>query len=348
MADSAVAVTEGAGINMDTRTEGTNGHHRQVVVIGDPATNAGVAPVDPVNGVAVDPKTLPPGAATSAKQDTIIGHVDGIETLLTAIDGHVDGIEGYVDGIETAIAGTNTKLDAVNAELLVLDGHIDGLETAVASTNTKLDTLHADVDGVETLLTAIDGHVDQIEGYVDGLETSNSAIQTAVQLLDDVVVADDSAVTLGTNKGATIAGVAVETDGTDPTSVSAEGDQALVRTDRNRRLLTNDMHPNAFVLFEDHTSAQTNNQLKAAPGAGLSLYITDVIFSNGATAGSIKLVEDEGGTPVQISQTLYMAINGGAVMNFKTPKRLTTNKSLGFTSATVTTHSVEIHGYIAP
>lgn len=158
-------------------------------------------------------------------------------------------------------------------------------------------------------------------------------------------VADDA-----TTPGAPvmIGGQAKETDGTDPGSVSAEDDVVRAIFDRNRRQLVNNVHPNHFVLFEDHTAAQTNNQLKAAPGAGLSIYITDVIFSNGATAGSIKLVEDESGTPVQIGSTIYMAINGGAVMNFITPKRLTANKTLGFTSATVTTHSVEIHGYIAP
>ncbi len=107
------------------------------------------------------------------------------------------------------------------------------------------------------------------------------------------------------------------------------------------------IHPNSFTLFEDHTSAQTNNPLKDAPGTDSAIYITDIIFSNGATAGSIKLIEDESGTPTQITQTIYMAINGGAVMNFLTPKRLTTNKSLGFTSNTLTTYSIEIHGYIA-
>jgi len=54
MADSAVAVTSGTGTNIDTRTEATNGNHRQVIVIGDPATNAGVAPVDATTGLKVD------------------------------------------------------------------------------------------------------------------------------------------------------------------------------------------------------------------------------------------------------------------------------------------------------
>ncbi len=54
MADTAIAITAGTGTNVDTRTEATNGNHRQVVVLGDPATNAGVAPVDATAGLKVD------------------------------------------------------------------------------------------------------------------------------------------------------------------------------------------------------------------------------------------------------------------------------------------------------
>jgi hypothetical protein len=49
MADTAVAITAGSGTNVDTRTEATNGNHRQVVVIGDPSLNAGVAAVKDVS-----------------------------------------------------------------------------------------------------------------------------------------------------------------------------------------------------------------------------------------------------------------------------------------------------------
>lgn len=54
MADSSVAITAGSGTSIDTRTEATNGNHRQVVVLGDPSTNAGVAPVDATNGLSVN------------------------------------------------------------------------------------------------------------------------------------------------------------------------------------------------------------------------------------------------------------------------------------------------------
>lgn len=61
MADSSVDVDPGTGgskVPFDTRTEATNSNHRQVIVVGDPSTNAGVAPVDATKGLAVDVKEV--------------------------------------------------------------------------------------------------------------------------------------------------------------------------------------------------------------------------------------------------------------------------------------------------
>jgi hypothetical protein len=66
MADTAVAITAGTGTNIDTRTEATNGNHRQVIVIGDPATNAGVAPVDVSLGLSVNVTNPAIGAVADA------------------------------------------------------------------------------------------------------------------------------------------------------------------------------------------------------------------------------------------------------------------------------------------
>ena len=52
--------------------------------------------------------SLPTGAATAANQTTIIGHVDGIEGLLTTIDSDTSALAG-------AIAGTEVQVDVVAA-----------------------------------------------------------------------------------------------------------------------------------------------------------------------------------------------------------------------------------------
>lgn len=273
--------------------------------------------------------------ATEAKQDTAITGLTSIAALLTTQ-------AGYLDGIETLLGatGSQTTLAAILAKII-----------AAPATEAKQDTLIAKDFATQTTLAAVLAKI----VAAPAIEAKQDIANASLSILDDWdssdackmvgSIADDL-----TTPGAPVmvGGKAVETDGTDPTSVSAEDDVAIFRTDRNRRLLVNEMHPNSWSLFEDHTSAQTTNQLKVAPGTNLSLYITDIVISNGATAGTVKIVEDEGGTPVQKTQTFYLAINGGAAIHYKTPIRLTTNKSLGFTSGTVTTHSIEVHGYVAP
>lgn len=86
MADSAVSVTAGSGTSIDTRTEATNGNHRQVVVLGDPSTNAGVAPVDATTGLKVDLGTDNDVTITSGTITTVttVGAVTSITNALPA------------------------------------------------------------------------------------------------------------------------------------------------------------------------------------------------------------------------------------------------------------------------
>jgi len=144
-----------------------------------------------------------------------------------------------------------------------------------------------------------------------------------------------------------VGGKAVAVDGTDPTAVS-EDDVAILRTDLNRRLLVSDIHPGFGTFTATYTAAMTDAELVAAPGEGLSLHVTDIVISNGATAGSVVIEEDTASAKTAKVQSLFLAINGGASISLKTPIRLTANKNLGITSATVTTHSVLVNYFIAP
>lgn len=107
--------------------------------------------------------------------------------------------------------------------------------------------------------------------------------------------------------------------------------------------------PNGFYYFEDHTSAQTNNTLVVAPAvSGRRINVVGVILSSDG-AGNVKLVEDPTGTPVQVAQTIYVGVNGGiSAAIFSEPIKLTANKALGFTSATVTNHSVGVFYFVEP
>jgi hypothetical protein len=180
-------------------------------------------------------------------------------------------------------------------------------------------------------------------GNVDVVTLPNVTLAAGTNTNEVVGDAADDAATAG--NPVLIGGVAVETDGTDPTTVSAEGDAAYLRTDRSRNLLVNITHPRFWHVSADYGAAQTNASVKAAPGAGLSLYVTDLVLSNGATAGNITLLDGSGGT---VLFKLYPAINGGVSLNLRNPIKLTANTALCITSTTVTTHSIFVSGYIAP
>lgn len=209
--------------------------------------------------------------------------------------------------------------------------------------NSEPVVIASDQSTVPVSLASVPSHAVTNAGTF-ATQVDGSAL-TALQLIDDPVLADDAAFTLSTSKGNVMAGVAVNTDGTDPTAVSAEGDAAAVRTDVNRILLVNETHPRFWHVSADYASAQTNTSVKASPGASLSLYITDIQISNGATAGNITLLDGSGGT---VLYEVYPAINGGAVLSLRSPIKLTAATALCITSTTVTTHSIFVSGYIAP
>ena len=130
MADASINISAGTGTAIDTRTEGTNSHHRQVVVLGDPATNAGVAPVDATAGLKVD---------LGADNDvTVTGTVTA---NLSATD------NGVLDNIEAGIDELKTQVDLVT--------------TAINNTNHAEDTAHSSTDlGVMALAVRQDTQAD--------------------------------------------------------------------------------------------------------------------------------------------------------------------------------------------
>lgn len=151
-----------------------------------------------VNLGAVDNAVLDAIAASVAAIDgdtsTIIGHVDGLETLIGTTNSTLTTIDGRVDGIETLIGTTNSTLTTI-------DGRVDGIETLITSTNTKLDTTIGHLDGVEGLLTTID--------------TDTGNIATAVQLIDDTIfTAGTDTYTEATSKGQLLLAVRRDADTT--------------------------------------------------------------------------------------------------------------------------------------
>lgn len=244
MADSSVAVTAGSGTSIDTRTEGTNGNHRQVVVLGDPATNAGVAPVDATAGLKVDlgadNDVVVTNAGTFAVQvsSALPAGTNAIGKLAanSGVDiGDVDvaSVAGNVTVVQST--ATNLKVDASGVAVPVTDN--SGSLTVDAPVGTPVFVRLSDgSSAISTLpvsLTTVPSHAVTNAGtfatQVDG------AALTALQLIDDPVVADDAAFTPGTTK-VMVAGFEADEASTDSVD---EGDAGAARMTLDRKVIVN-------------------------------------------------------------------------------------------------------------
>ncbi|MHA2063734.1 MAG: hypothetical protein ACXABY_05045 [Candidatus Thorarchaeota archaeon] len=287
------------------------------------------------------------GLATDAKLDTII---TALQIMDDWDDANYCNVNCNIAGVDI-VGGAGIVAAGVQRVTLASD---DPAVVDLAAIEALLVTIDADTSSMNTNLATIAGAVAGTEMQVDivssaTLDVSGATVTVDLGVNNDVVAAGDIAHDAADSGNPLKVGFkAYNTDGTAPGTAVAEGDRANGISDVYGRQLVTTSHPNLWDATENNATAQTNNQLKAAPGAGLSLYITDIIISNGATAGSVKIVEDTAGTPVDRIEEMYFAANGGISKRFETPIKITANTDVGFTSTTVTTHSVTLSGYIAP
>lgn len=87
-------------------------------------------------------------------------------------------------------------------------------------------------------------------------------------------------------------------------------------------------HGNSNEWFVGHVAdaSATNHELKAAPGTGLALYITDVIHIEGTTANVVNTLLDGSGGATLIKTA--PAASTSQIVNMKTPIKLTSNTAL--------------------
>jgi hypothetical protein len=183
-ADTGTIATEVAGLLTDTELRAT--------------------PV-PVSGTVTSNLGTLNGAATSAKQDTIIGHLDGVETLLTDIEADTDTL---------AVVGSGTEATAQRVTIATDS-------TGVLSVDDNGSSLTVDNAGLTELASAINS--DKVD-----VNIASSGIA-----LGGTSAADDADFTAGTTAGTPAMGVYEST----PTAVT-DGDLGTVGITSGRRLKT--------------------------------------------------------------------------------------------------------------
>ena len=207
--DNVTLKTEGSDINIEVHTDKAEDSmlmFSHTVKTGSGGTSY-VPLVDSDGHLQVDAlsSALPSGAATAANQSTIIGHVDGIETLLTAanvdhaaIEVLLTAIDADTDAIKPAVQVLDDWDDSnyanVNINLAGSDAPTGGgaesgaLRVTLANDSTGVVSVDdgggaLTVDGTVTAnLSATDNAVlDTIDAVLDTIKVDTEAVETATE-----------------------------------------------------------------------------------------------------------------------------------------------------------------------
>lgn len=213
-------------------------------------------------------------------------------------------------------------------------------------------------------LTATDGVA------VDGVIAGSSAAGT----IDLTKIGGTAVVTGGVNGTLGVGGLAAHdaalagnpgvvagyswTDGTNPTATTA-GRVTRLLTTTDGRLVTTTDHPKRFsctVVNSTATILTAFGGSCAAPGAGLSLYITDVMASASAAATTttdqyLTLKSGTGGscgTATAVVWASFNLANDPVAQSFSTPIKVAANSELCWMHAAAGNKTYVVNGYIAP
>lgn len=101
-----------------------------------------------------------------------------------------------------------------------------------------------------------------------------------------------------------------------------------------------------WQYHEASSLALTSALVHAAPGPGLALYVTDIVFSTGAaTAWNIFFSV---GTLTVLGPWYLEAVAGrGAAMHFTVPQKIGLNSPLTVTTSAAIGHSIDVTGFVA-
>lgn len=247
MADNVTLNAGSGGVDLAT-DEITSVHHQYVKIeygadgAATPVSDSNPLPIDDAGGsLTVDGTvtanqggtwninnlsgtvSLPTGAATAANQSTIIGHVDGIEALLTTIDADTSDIHTNSDTIAGAVSGSEMQVDIVadGAGLLTTSAFNTVLGSSSLILATQADDVANTADGLQTTSFgyAFDGTTwdrmrgDSTNGLLVNLGSNNDVTVTGTVDLgatDNAVL--DSIDTATTSIAGAVSGSEVQVD----------------------------------------------------------------------------------------------------------------------------------------
>jgi hypothetical protein len=194
--DNVTLTTEGGDVAIDVALDKAND---SVTIYANTAADGSgtstVPLVDAAGHTQVDivSSALPSGGATAANQATIIGHVDGVETLLGTIDSDTDAIKTAVQLLDNAVDGNYLN---VNANIAGTD-FVGGAGAVAAGvqrvTLASDDPAVTDLAAIEVLLTGMDADTDAIKTDIAALEVLSTAANVDLAAIEVATEASQAA-----------------------------------------------------------------------------------------------------------------------------------------------------------
>lgn len=370
MANNVVANPGAGGATFATDEIPVTLEHYQYVKLADgTADSTAKIPGDAANGLDVDVTRLPALVAGTAN----IGDVDVLTLPNVTIGAELPAGVQNIGDVDVATlpatvhsadfdtgAGTDTTLafgiavpasggaavvpgDATAGLKVDLGADNDVTVTGTVTANLAAGTNNiGDVDVLS--LPAIPAGTNNI-GDVDVLTLPNVTLAAGTNT-NEVVgdVAQDAGIA-GNPVG--VGGVSIDMDDTAPPNrVNAEADAVRVGMDRDGSVFTHPHGPQVWSYHENSSSALTDATVHAAPGAGLSLYVTDIVCSTGA-ATALNIFFEEGAATVLGPWYLEAVAGRGVSLHFQTPKKITANTALTVTTSAAIAHSIDVTGFTA-
>jgi len=341
------------------------------------ATKANSQPVV----LASDSDALPVSSttlATSAKQDTIIGHVDGIEGLLATIDADTGSIDTKTPALGQALAASSVPVVLTAAQVTTLTP--PAAITGFATSDLQLANNHNVVVTSVTAGTSATNLGKAVDSAAGATDTGVASLRIRDDVLTTITPADgDYAPARVDSFGSQWVNLSTKLDSVND-SITAVGGVAHDGADSGNPIKTGGRATNveiAAVANNDRTdavftltgkqivqlfcppenivrgvtaamTATTSTSVIAAPASGLRNYITSVTVGNShATVGTfVNLQDGSGGTTIWTIPAA--SVFGGATISFSPPLRQPTTATALF-CACVTTGSntiVSANGYI--
>lgn len=339
--------------------DATNGLDVDVTRVSGTVTVDGSGVTQPVSAASLP---LPTGAATSANQTTIVGHLDGVETLLGTIDTDTGNMATLLGTIDTDTGNIVTAVQLIDDAI-----HADDAAFTLGTSKGVVimgfaGTQSVNANDAAALACETDGSLHIHDGgntiTVDGTVTANLAAGT--NNIGDVDVLSVVPGTGATNLGkAEDAGHTTGDTGVmalairDDTLAAVSGtelDYEPLHTDKDGALWVQPKVSDCLDEALSNTDGASTASTVFGATASNRNYITAISVFRSDAGTSLAYVDFRDGTAGSVIWRMPLPPNGGSVMSSNKPIfKTTANTALAFdVSAALTTVYISLSGFKAP